>query len=440
MRFHMVIPTWKNDAMCAAAIRSLYEYTDYAQYGTLYVLNNAQEPTPELEAARERYGFDLWHSGENLGWMKAINLGFQRDETEAEFFVMCNDDVVFPQDRQFWPRFIELFDKDPHIGGIGPISNYVMGAQHMRAQVDGEIGEVPLLIGFCAAYRSYAFDGAGLLDASLPGGDDLDLSIRLRRNGWKLICDRRNFVYHYGSVTGNRVHSDWDNLQSQHRTMNALIRKHGMKAWYSCVTPSWNQYIGAPLPPKESERLMEETNALGAYIWSKGISVVEGSSTPKELKFLAQQVKGARTACEVGFNMGLSACAMLVGDPDVILVSYDLGEWPCVDYAHQYLEDRFEGRHLLIKGDSTQTFKQPLLPYDFTFIDGGHDEATALTDIMNFAPCSKRVMVDDIRMPGVAAAVEKALSAGLITEPEYYSDTESPNGHRYWLVGNGGAR
>jgi len=243
MRFHMVMPTWKNDAMCAQAIRSLYEYTDYAQYGTLTVINNAPEPIPEIEAAQKRYGFWLHYAMENLGWMSAINMGIFR-APEADFYTMCNDDVVFPQDKQFWPRYIELFDADNHIAGIGPISNYVMGAQNQRAQVEGEIGEVPLLIGFCATYRSAVMDSVGLLDTQLPGGDDLDYSIRLRALGWKLICDRRNFVYHYGSVTGNRVHSDWDNLQSQHRTMNALIRKHGMRAWYECVTPSWVQYGG----------------------------------------------------------------------------------------------------------------------------------------------------------------------------------------------------
>lgn len=439
-RIYMVMPTWNNDAMCAQAIRSLYEYTEFDKYGRLLVIDNSDQPSPELIASQIRYGFTVHRALENLGWMSSINAGFRWDKDQHEFLTMCNDDVVFPQDRRFWPRHLELFDGDTAVGGIGPVSNYVMGAQNVKAQVDGEIGEVPLLIGFCATYRADALMPVGLLDTRLPGGDDLDLSIRMRQAGWKLLCDRRNFLYHYGSVTGNRVHSDWDNLQSQHRTLNAIIRKHGLRVWYECVTPTWTPYDGPPLPPGLANHVMAEVEALGSYVWSKGVSVVEGSCTPKELQFLAKRVQGAKQVCEVGFNMGMSACAMLAANPNLIVVSYDLGEWACVKIAHEYLDDRFEGRHLLIEGDSTVTFKPPLTPWEFCFIDGGHSFDVAYRDIANFAPHSRYVMVDDIKMEGVAKALEIAINERLLTEVEWYTDRENPSSPRFWAVGKGGAK
>lgn len=436
-RIYMVMPTWNNDAMCAQAIRSLYEYTEFDKYGDLLVIDNSTEPSPEVNATTAKYGAKVYKAMENMGWMGAINAGFFWDREEHEFLNMCNDDVVFPQDKRFWPRHLELFDADPHVGGIGPVSNYVMGAQNVKAQVDGEIGAVPLLIGFCATYRAAAIMQTGMLDTGLPGGDDLDLSIRMRQMGWTLLCDRRNFLYHYGSVTGNRVHSDWDNLQSQHRTLNAIIRKHGVRAWYECVTPSWVPYDGPPLPTEIADRVLVEVEALGSHIWAAGVSVVEGSCTYRELMFLARQVQGMKQVAQTGFNMGMSACAMLAANPDLIVVSYDLGEWPCVDIAHKYLDERFEGRHLLIKGDSTKTFKPPLQPWDFAFIDGGHTYEVAKADIVNFAGCSKRVMVDDTRMPGVFSALQEAIDERLLSNVEWYTDRSHPQAARFWAVGTG---
>lgn len=243
----VVIPTWKNEKMCGEAIRTLFEYTEFDRFGKLLLIDNSPNHLPtgsapesdHLKAICAKYGVEYFTSGENLGWMRSINLAFER--STAPFFCMCNDDVVFPQDPAFWSRTLELFD-NPHVGGVGPTSNYVMGHQFFRGRYAEEVGEVNLLIGFCVVYRADILAAIGTLDASLPGGDDLDMSIRVRAEGYKLLCDRRSFLFHYGSVTGNRVHNDWDSHQSQLKTANAIIRKHGMVRWHSCVLGPWIGY------------------------------------------------------------------------------------------------------------------------------------------------------------------------------------------------------
>lgn len=238
----MVIPTWNNEKMCGEAIRTLYEYTEFDRYGKLFLVDNSPVKSANLKEICDKYGAEYYPAWENLGWMSSVNLAFERS-TEP-FFTMCNDDVIFPQDPHFWSRTLELFD-NPHVAGVGPTSNYVMGHQFFRFKKSSDVGEVNLLIGFCATYRADILAAIGTLDLSLPGGDDLDLSIRIRAEGYKLLCDRRSFLYHYGSVTGNRVHSDWDSHQSQLKTANALIRKHGMIKWYNCVNGPWVDYHAA---------------------------------------------------------------------------------------------------------------------------------------------------------------------------------------------------
>ena len=96
---------------------------------------------------------------------------------------------------------------------------------------------IPYLIGFCLLVRRSALDEVGGIDSTLPGGDDIDLSIRLRQAGYTLVCDRHSFVYHYGYRTGERVHGDrtvpggWNSPQMIQATANALIAKHGETAF-----------------------------------------------------------------------------------------------------------------------------------------------------------------------------------------------------------------
>jgi SAM-dependent methyltransferase len=137
------------------------------------------------------------------------------------------------------------------------------------------------LIGFCLVLDSEKFREVGLLDETLPGGDDLDLSIRLRKAGYKLVCDKTAYLHHIGSQTGNRVHSGyWNSDLQTDRSNNALIRKHGLKAWYELVsgdplamslTPEVSKSRG-----REAQWVLEHTPDTG-----KGFSVGSGDKKIK---------------------------------------------------------------------------------------------------------------------------------------------------------------
>ena len=75
-----------------------------------------------------------------------------------------------------------------------------------------------------------ALDKAGGVDDSLPNhGDDIDFSIRLRQQGYKLLMDRNVFVFHHGFKTGERLHGAyWNSMEMQDKTNHSLIRKHGL--------------------------------------------------------------------------------------------------------------------------------------------------------------------------------------------------------------------
>jgi hypothetical protein len=130
---------------------------------------------------------------------------------------------------------------DPKVGAVGPASNVVMGLQNIFSYTPISIFTTKYLIGFCFLARRSALEEVGGIDTSLPGGDDLDMSIRLRKAGYKLIVDKNVFVYHHGFQTGNRVHggSDvrggWNSFEMMEKTNKALIQKHGFITWWECM-------------------------------------------------------------------------------------------------------------------------------------------------------------------------------------------------------------
>jgi len=155
-------------------------------------------------------------------------------------YVKTEFTMAIDADTTVAPDSIEHFMKvmaDPTVAAAGPSSNMVAGPQSTTQQLDAPCYLARYLIGFCLLVRRSALYQVGGIDTALPGGDDIDLSIRLRQTGYKLICDRRSFVYHYGFRTGERVHGKpdqpwgWNSPAMIDATANALIAKHGRAAF-----------------------------------------------------------------------------------------------------------------------------------------------------------------------------------------------------------------
>jgi GT2 family glycosyltransferase len=217
---------------------SLVKHTEFP-YKVLILNNDGSEmgvQAMDQEIAQFQYeGFKLHHMGGNKGWMGAINAGMEHVDTP--YVCLMNDDVVFPDNaRTFWRALIRHLGPDSEVGAVGPSSNFVAGAQSLfRLDTPPSI-PTKYLIGFCMVLRTDIFRQVGLLDENLPGGDDLDLSIRIRKAGYRLVIDREAYVHHIGCQTGGKLYGNyWNSLEQQDATNNALMRKHGVSEWYDCV-------------------------------------------------------------------------------------------------------------------------------------------------------------------------------------------------------------
>jgi GT2 family glycosyltransferase len=190
------------------------------------VIDNDSEETEREEIRRDFPGFRLIPFSRNLGFSRAVNEGIAR--TNGRFILTVNNDARL--DADYAARLLGLLEGDERLAA----------AQGMVLRSDGkaidtaglswnERGEaIPLLSGTArscgpfarvelpgvsataALYRRSALEAIAEKGSIFDGSffayyEDVDLSLRLARAGWRFALDPEAVAYHEGSLTGRRM-------------------------------------------------------------------------------------------------------------------------------------------------------------------------------------------------------------------------------------------
>jgi len=227
----IIIPTFDNFDLLHQCVLSIIENTSPKIYEILIVNNGAPKTLDGFNnGVRNISVIDM---GKNLGWEGAINTVLPNVETD--FVMILNDDTFIPPNDPSWMLKMVGEFRDPTVGAVGPSSNFIMQRQNMFWQSLPRRLDVHVLIGVCMLLKTPLFKELGGLAKDLPGGDDLDLSMRIENKGLKLRALREVFVFHHGSQTGRKVHGGyWDSELHQDRTNIELIRRNGFKKFLQC--------------------------------------------------------------------------------------------------------------------------------------------------------------------------------------------------------------
>lgn len=232
----IIIPTFNNYEYLQPCLDSILRNKTSVGLFHIYVVNNGHKNSCDWINNQD---ITVFNTGLNLGWEGALKYALEK--TSSPYVLFLNDDTLIPLASNMWiNQLLQHFTSD-EVGAVGPSSNVVMGLQNIFNQTEINVFTTKYLIGFCLMVKREAIMKAGGIDTSLPGGDDLDLSIRLRDTGYKLIVDKNVFVYHHGFKTGTRVAGDaqkmngWNSFEMTEKTNHALIRKHGFKKWWDCI-------------------------------------------------------------------------------------------------------------------------------------------------------------------------------------------------------------
>lgn len=229
----IIIPSYTNPEYAVPCVRSILRDFDGTDLFHIYLVNNG-----DANHARhfpDHAAMTIIQQPKNMGWEGGLKSGLEY--SKAPYVMFLNDDTFIPQSSSGWIRSLLRHFLDPDCGAVGPSSNVVMGSQQIFVEMPPVVS-AKFLIGLCMMVKRDDLEAAGGIDTSLPGGDDLDLSIRLRDLGKTLVTDRTVFVYHHGFKTGQKVHGeDWNSLRMLEATNHALIRKHGLRKYLDLWKP-----------------------------------------------------------------------------------------------------------------------------------------------------------------------------------------------------------
>jgi len=239
---YVVILTFNHCEYTLKALESLSKLT-YPNYKLLVVDNRSTDGT--IEAIREEFPFvEIIVNPANLGFAAGINRGLRLALNRgADFILIINNDVIV--DPSMLTYLVEAMG--PEIGAAAPLIYYMDDPRRiwsigfskhpllleMRGGARGQIDhgqwqapfEVDYLLGCAVLLNSLMLKEVGLFDEQFFFYyEDLDLSIRAQRRGYRLITVPQARIWHKGAGSAG-VESEF---MVYHRARGSVIffRKH----------------------------------------------------------------------------------------------------------------------------------------------------------------------------------------------------------------------
>lgn len=235
----IIIPTWNNEQFLNPCVDSIIKTGILESMADLIIVNNGKQDIERVYGKNP--AIKILNPGKNLGWEGGLELGMK--ESSSPFLVFQNDDTFLPPTGAgFYQRLLVRF-QDDNVAAVGPVTTCAAGMQSIyHPACPRTPTETSYLIFFTVMVRRSHLEEVGGIDTMLPGGDDFDLSIRLRKAGKHLVVDPGAFIIHHGFKTGTRVKGNhttaggWNSQEMSDRTNKYLISKHGFKEWWKSIS------------------------------------------------------------------------------------------------------------------------------------------------------------------------------------------------------------
>lgn len=217
-KISVIVLSYNNLPYTRLCLESIIENTSYPNYEIIIVDNGSEKNTKKflLQFKTRFANIKLILNNKNLGFSKANNQGFTI--SEGEFVIFLNNDTIVT------PGWINglLYHllKNPSAGMVGPVTNSIGN----EAKIDvpyTELGEINkfaaqrtndyfgkaftirVLALYCAMISRALYERVGGLDERYGIGmfEDDDLALKIKAEGYKLLCAEDVFVHHFHRAT-----------------------------------------------------------------------------------------------------------------------------------------------------------------------------------------------------------------------------------------------
>ncbi|WP_430742472.1 glycosyltransferase [Bacillus atrophaeus] len=210
----IIILTYNELVLTKKCLASIEKHTQEEDIELIIVDNGSTDGTREYLAGLSSVRTIL--NGENLGFAKGCNQGIEAAKGDNLLFL--NNDTMVTQN--WLSAMLRVLDQSDQTGMVGPVSNYVSGAQMIpnayqtleemepfaKAHCEKEkhkTKRVLRLVGFCLLIKRAVIDEIGGFDERFAYGsfEDDDLCLRAIQAGYRLEIALDSFVHHHGHAT-----------------------------------------------------------------------------------------------------------------------------------------------------------------------------------------------------------------------------------------------
>ena len=239
----IIIPTRNNRELLQNAIESIRRHTDYERYEILVIDNGSTEPGAVEYLASLPPGCQVHRWNERFNYSAINNFGVRHAHGEQLVFLNDDVEVISPDWLTAMLEHAErpevgavgarLLYKDGRIQHAGVVVGINQGAANAFRQRSGEatsprladlVREVSAVTGACLMVRRDVFEKVSGFDETMPViFNDVDLCLRIRRDGYVVLYTPHAQLYHYEGSTRGRRDPKRDRKVFQERWVQLLV-------------------------------------------------------------------------------------------------------------------------------------------------------------------------------------------------------------------------